>query len=271
VYKTFLSIFINDLGGSPLFLTLVAVFVFYGAACLRKVPLSLGGLTVSLLGLSIIAPGTMGLDTMVIPRPLPLLAVAALELGLAFRRRASWHALLGAACLVVAATTELGSVGLEGYRRFVAFHLCVFSAVLIGMSFDDSLARFLERLAAILLALACLYAAQGGSTKVPVAPPGVLRSYPAIVILASGVFGYLTGSRIYLGSALAGLAGWLTSIGWRTYCDLRRLVVGLNWIVSGLAFFVLGAAISLGKAGILARWIERRLGMPLQQFLGDAD
>jgi hypothetical protein len=172
---------------------------------------------------------------------------------------------------VVAATTELGSLGLDGYRRFAAFHLGIVSAVLIGMSFDDSLAKFLERLAAVLLALACLYAAEGDSTKVPVASPGAIRAYPAIVIVASAVFGYLTGSRIYLGSAFAGLAGWLTSTGWRAYCDLRRLFVGLNWIVSGLAFFVLGAAISLGKTGILARWIERRLGMPLQQFLGDAD
>lgn len=40
---------------------------------------------------------------------------------------------------------------------------------------------------------------------------------------------------------------------------LRQTVAGLDWIVVGFAFFVIAALISLGKAGLIPRWHERRL------------
>ena len=43
VYQGFLLIFMGRLGGSPLFLALLAAAVFYAFALLRRVPLALGG------------------------------------------------------------------------------------------------------------------------------------------------------------------------------------------------------------------------------------
>jgi hypothetical protein len=256
VSQGFLDLFRQGLGGSPLFLALVAVPGLYGFAAVRRVPLALGALTSSLLALSVVGPATLNLGGLVAPQPLPLLAVAFLQLGLAMRRQESWRSLIGFACLVVAITTGLGSFGLEGHRGFVAFHLTVVSAILIGAWFQDPLARFLQRAAALLLGLSSLAALSDWGILEGV-PRDLLRVYPLLVILSAALYGYLSGCRPFLAAAAVGLVGWLASVGWRSYFDLRRGVVGLDWIASGLAFFAVAAGISLIKTGLPARWWNR--------------
>jgi hypothetical protein len=256
VFRGFLDLFTQGFGGSPLFLSLIAVAGVYSYASARRVPLALGGLRFSLCALAVVGPGTLNLKGLVAPQPLPLLAVAALEIGLALRRCESWRSLIGAACLVAAITMELGRFGLEGHRGYIAFHLTVVSAIVIGAWFHDPLARFLQRAAALLLGLSSL-AALGDWAILKGAPPDLVRPYPLVVILISALYGYLSGCRPFLAAAAVGLAGWLASVGWRSYCDLRRVVVGLDWISSGLAFFAVAASISLIKAGLPVRWWDR--------------
>jgi len=51
--------------------------------------------------------------------------------------------------------------------------------------------------------------------------------------------------------------------GWRGYCRLRQVVVGLDHIALSLLLFALALLISLGKSGMLARWIAAwRRGRP---------
>ena len=68
----------------------------------------------------------------------------------------------------------------------------------------------------------------------------LLRHWPAVTI-----------ASILLGC-------WLATAGWQGYRFLRQLVLGLDYIVLSLAVFALALAISLGKAGLLARWLKMR-------------
>ncbi|WP_165229736.1 hypothetical protein [Aquisphaera insulae] len=258
VFRGFLGLFREGLGGSPLYLSLVAVTGLYGHAAVRRVPLGLAGLASSLIALSVIGPDTFDLNGLVAPRPFPLLAAAILEIGLAARRRESWRGLVGSACLIAAGAIGLDRLGLEAYRELVAFHLAVIAAILIGAWFQDRLGRFLWHLAAACLGLSCLVAIRGGPGPIDRVPADLLRAYPLLVIVACFLLGYGSRCRSFLAVALVGLTGWLASVGWRSYCDLRRIAVGLDWIASGLIFFALAAAISLLKTGLPARWVDGR-------------
>ncbi len=253
IYLGFLTAFRNGLGGSPLFLTLIAVVAVYGIAAVRRLPLAPGGLTLSLLALSVVAPGTLDLGGLVAPQPLPLLAVAALQLALALRRNESWRFLVGSICLVDSITIGVGGFGLREHQGLIAFHLGLVALMLLGVLFDDPLARILQGAGALFLALACLTAFCVGPVDYRGIPPEVVRAYPFLLSLIAVGYGYLTGCRPYLAAASVGLLGWLTVVGWQGYSGLRRVLVGLDWITGGLAFFALAAIISLGKAGVWAR------------------
>ncbi|MBA4191251.1 MAG: hypothetical protein C0467_24990 [Planctomycetaceae bacterium] len=60
------------------------------------------------------------------------------------------------------------------------------------------------------------------------------------------------GWRLIVGGLIAGI--WLSYAGWRGYRTLREEVPGLDYLAAGLALFPVAVLISLGKAGILARW-----------------
>jgi len=55
-----------------------------------------------------------------------------------------------------------------------------------------------------------------------------------------------------------GVGGWLAFVGIRGYLYVRQFVAGLDRIAWGMAFFLLATLISLAKAGVLRRWIERK-------------
>jgi hypothetical protein len=258
VFRGFLTLFTEGLGGSPLYLSLLAVAGLYGYAAARQVPMASLGLRASLLALAFVGPGTVDLTGLVSAQPLPLLALAALEIESSIRRRQSWRCVLGAACLVIASLIELGRFGLAGDRGIAAFHLGLIAAILVGSYFRDPLGRFLLSAAAAMLALACLAVTWGGPGVVAGVSPDLIRAYPVAVILVAGAYGLLAGCPPFVLAACVGLSGYLASGGWRAYCGLRRTLVGLDWIAAGLAFFAVAAIISLLKTGVLMKSVERR-------------
>jgi hypothetical protein len=58
---------------------------------------------------------------------------------------------------------------------------------------------------------------------------------------------------------LAGI-GWLSEAAWHGYESLQAIIPGLNLIAISLAFFAVAIIISLGKAGLLSKWVERWYG-----------
>jgi hypothetical protein len=270
VFRGFLHLFRETLGGTPLFFSLVGVGSLYAVAARRRIPLALAGLSGSLLCLTFIGPATLNLGGLTSPNPLSLLVLGGLQLGLAIARRESWRCLAGSVCVIAAVWWVLDQVGLERYQALVVFHLAILAAGVIGAFFPDSLGHFLQQAAAGLLAAACWVCVWDTSGKLPAVASGWRQLYPLMAITAAFAYAQLTGCRSFLLAAAACLTGWLSALGARTYADLRRLVVGLDWIVSGLVFFALAAFISLMKTGLPARW-RRRHEPSIHRPIADAE
>jgi hypothetical protein len=262
VHQDFLLLFMGRLGCSPLFLGLIATMIFYAVALARHVPEALRALTLSLLALAVVGPATQGLDGLKLaaPQPQPILALAVLQLWLGWRSRQSGRCLFGAACLVAGLTLSLGKTDSAAFQGLIALHLALAALLALGAVFDDRLGRFLRVASAVLLTLASLLAVPGDPwlSKLAFVSPEFVRVYPMILVIAATTYGFLFGSRAHLYAATLSVAGWVTLVGVRGYLHARQLVAGLDRIAWGMAFFLLATLISLAKAGLLRRWLERK-------------
>ena len=62
---------------------------------------------------------------------------------------------------------------------------------------------------------------------------------------------------------------WVARAGWWIYIAARQVVVGIDHIALSMALFALAVLISLGKAGVLTRWVPARLSRrPVLDSLG---
>jgi hypothetical protein len=186
-------------------------------------------------------------------------AVLLLEIGLVSRRPgALWAALALPIALIVLLVASHPDDPI--YRGFLA----LFTARLGS-----------DPLTATLLASAAFYA-YAALRRVPLAPEvltvclaalavvgpdtlelGELASPRPAFLLAAAVLQLILGIRgRRLWRCLVG-AALVTVASWRAYCWLRQVVAGLDHLAVSLLFFALAILISLGKAGILARWLKR--------------
>ena len=257
VYRKFLDLFTATLGGTPAFVTLLAVAAFYAVAAARRVLRAWDGLTAAALALAVVGPSTLTIDDLEAIHPAPLAVAASIQLALAVRRRDSLRALLASGGFGVAI---MSSSIVEGWSpslsAVVAFHLAIAASMTIGAAFDDPLAMVLRAVGAFFLVVAASQVALFG----PAAsiPPEVTRLYPVVVGLIAAIYGLLVSSRAYLLVAAISLSGGLALVAWRAYATLRRLVVGLDQILWGLLSFLVAAVISLAKAGAIQGWWARR-------------
>jgi hypothetical protein len=260
VYQGFLHSFEAHLGGTPLWVTLLAAAAFYGYAALRGVAPATAALTAAVTALAVVGPRTLDFDTLVSPQPAPLLAAAALQLGLGVWRRDSWHCLLGAVVLAPAAVWALAwPAELEALRLPAAFHVALAGALLVGAAFDDTLGAVLRVGGLVAVLLACLAVTFRGAEGLAEAPPWAALTYPLVMAGALAVYGALLRQRPWLVAAALALVAWAAGAGWRGYLLLRQTVVGLDHMAIGLALFGLAVLISLGKAGVFSR---RRANSP---------
>jgi hypothetical protein len=267
VYRGFLALFIDGLGSSPLYLTLIATAFFYLFAMIRQVPLASDALTASLLALSFVGPGTTTLDGLVAPQTLPLFLIAYQYGWLGLLRRNSRKTAIAALSAIAATTIWLDRSTFVVPSGLVVFHLTLIAALLIGVLFDDAFARFLRQLGAIAIGLACLVAMACDPALLTGISPEGLRAYPMILGLIAAGYGALVGGRSFFAAAAVGLGGWLVVAGWRGYFQLRQVLAGLDQIALGLVSFVLAALISLKKAGALERLAARRPGKDYRSSL----
>ena len=249
VYEGFLTRFTTLLGGTPLYLTLLASAAFYAYAALRRVAMATEALAASLAALAVVGPGTLDLGGLVSPRPMPILAVAALQLGLGLRRRESWRFLVGACCLAVGATIGLAGTGIS-HPGPISFLLTLVVVLVVGAAYDDLLGRQLRLIGASMVVLACLPAMTGrleGSGAIPAW--AVVLYPPAMAALIAG-YGLALGHRASRISAQLILAVWLVTAGWRGYLALRQVVLGLDDLALGMAAFALAVFVSVAKGGV---------------------
>jgi hypothetical protein len=77
------------------------------------------------------------------------------------------------------------------------------------------------------------------------------------------------GWRLALG-ATAGM-GWLGFVGWHGYRSLREAVPGLDFLAAGVALLPLAVLFTLGKSGVLTRWVRARLSGTPRAVVQHAD
>ncbi len=253
VYRQFQDRFIQTLGGSPAYLTLLAAVAFLVYAAARRVPAAWELLALALAGLSAIGTRTVDLRDLSTPRALPMAAAGLVLAMAAWRRRDSRRALLAAAAFVVATTRGALDLGVVAMTGPIALHLAVAALMAVGVMFDDGPGRLARRLGACGLLLMGLDAATGAPRIWPSMPAGLIAWYPLLIAAWAGAFSLVARDRMYLASAGASLAAWLGHSGLQAYGQLRKVVVGLDQIAWGMLFFLLAAAISLRKAGIWPR------------------
>jgi hypothetical protein len=252
VYQAFLSQFTARLGGTPLFLTLVASAAFYAYAWRRKVPCACGALTGVLLCMAFVGPATRNLDELTSPRPVPLLVVAGLQILLGLLGRSSWRCLLGAGCLIAAGLVAHAQGEPSPHRLPIAFHATLLTMLVLGSVFDDALGRGLRNLAAALAVLGCLAVMTGrAGTSSEALPPWLPWIYPPALCLVLAAYGRWLGHGPSLWAAGLTVCLWLIGSGWRGYCSLRHLVAGLDYIALGVASFALAWLTSLIKGGVV--------------------
>ncbi|HEV3163352.1 MAG TPA: hypothetical protein VGZ22_04885 [Isosphaeraceae bacterium] len=259
VYQHFLEMVRFDLGGSPLFLTLVAVAAFNVYAIARRVPNAAEALTAALAALVVVGPSTLGPGTLIAPRAAMLVAIGLIQFGFWLESRASWRVLVACGCWAAAAMTALGDVTiLTGQARvIIAFHAALCVVLLVGALCDDVFGRFLRHAGAVLIAYAGVSAVVDPSWVAVVLPGGMVPMYPLLLALTALGYANLIGHRPSLCTSALCLAAWMVGQAWKDYVSLRRLVTGLDEIVLGLLFFAVAALISLAKSGLLTKWLAK--------------
>jgi hypothetical protein len=253
VYRQFLGRFIETLGGTPTYLTMIAAVGFLAYAACRRVPSAPELLAIGFAGLAVVGPRTIDLSNLVAPRALPMAAAGLVLAARAWRRHDSVRALLSAACLVVAAARGAGDLGGVALTWPVALHLSVAALMAVGLLFDDRTGWMARCAAACALGLMGLDASTGTPRIWREMPAGLIAWYPLLIAAWAGGFAALARDRLYFVSAGTSLAAWPLHTGIGMYDQLRRVVVGLDQIAWGMLFFLVAGAISLRKAGLWPR------------------
>jgi hypothetical protein len=248
----------TTLGGSPLWLTLAAVTVFYAVAALRRTPAAFGWMTFAVAAFSVIGRQTCGIDTFAPPWGVPLLAAGALQLA-----KASWtprgpRFLLAALLIDAGLAIELHSTPFTAYGGAAPIHLLLAVVLLIGLAFKDDFGQLLQNVGALgLFALSVLVLVRNPQALGD-PPPWAIYAYPLVCVAVAAPLGRLARNRAFYYAAEGCAGAWLLTVGVRSYQALRARLSGLDQIVWGLAFFLVAMLISLWKAGLPQRWLRRR-------------
>ncbi len=165
-YQWFLGRFIDRLGGTPMYLTLLASVGFYAYATVRRVPLAFDALTAAVVALGFVAPQTLDLGELVPPRSLPILTAAVLQTAVGLRHRDAWRCLMGATGLAASAMIALPAIGAGSHQGPVAFHLILAAVLIVGAAFDDRLGHVL-RAAGVAMALLAALVVMSGALNHP--------------------------------------------------------------------------------------------------------
>jgi hypothetical protein len=257
IYRRFLTMYTETLGGTPLYVMLLVVIAFYIVAATRRIPGARAALLLTIATMAVIDPQTLGFNDLSSPHPWPIFEVGCVLLVLGWRSKGAWRLMLGAACVVVALMVGPDSLS-PGTRGLLGFHFGVGLVLCIGASWQGVFARTCQRLGAVSMGIAGLMGSLGDGSGMTGIPEEWIRAYPLFVASGALAYGaYVRSQTLYRISASVSLAGLISGAGWRAYGTLRPLVSGLDQIALGLAFLAVAWLISLSKAGLLQRWYRR--------------
>ncbi len=237
--------------GSPVYLTLIGLTVFYAWAWLRGVARGELGVIAMLLLAVVVGPDfaenrTWYLQGVDVHRwPLLLLGTALVTIGL--RNWSSRETFLGLALLSVVAGILISDTQLAEYQKIISYHLVLVSLFLTGAMFRDELAEWLRLIGAPLLAFsiiaAGLSAARGSIDVLPAV------GYTVALSMLGWVYGFLLNEPLYM--ALAGFQlGCHALVGciWGVYAFFQLpLKPGLRHVILAAVSFAVAVLISTLK------------------------
>ncbi|HEX7448362.1 MAG TPA: hypothetical protein VF306_12495 [Pirellulales bacterium] len=249
VYAGFLSLFVQTMHGSPLYLALVAALVFYGVAALRRAPTAVAGWWLTIACLTVIGPQTLTLRGPYHLTAWPLMLGGAALVWQAFRQRASLPAALAAAAWLGAASIDTRTADwLLGFRELLPLELAALALLAIGIAFRDERVNLIRAAAAALIVAAGVSAVTGNFAW-SIASDWLFTGLHALAWTAvAWAYGRWLRHRYYYGVAAAVSAVWLVAASVQLYLSLRPFVAGLDRLVCGLAFFLAALIISILKA-----------------------
>lgn len=242
-----------ETAASPLFLTLLALIVFYLYAWWRGVQLAEAAATGMLLLATAVGPATVEFGRPQDPYLWPVALLACLQLSTAFRRRSGARAFAAAVSVTVILTALIPPVESAAYRVLVPAHLLLLAMIGIGLLDWGRFARLLAAgTAAVLPPLAfvtvyILLKSQSAETT-------VLAYFAGVSGLASAYW-YFTGDRRFLAAGVVNAtAGCCGGIWFGSQMLIRRLGPDvMQPLLYGTACFLVGALISAHKARVFRK------------------
>jgi len=196
---------------------------------------------------------------------------------------------------VVVVLMELGLVARSRPTQVVALLAALALVPLSGVGVGDSavaadfLGRYADRLGGTPLFVALLaaggFAVVAWARKVPFAADALTLVLVGLALVGPDTLRLTDARAPHLGFFAAawavqlgvglwrreawrwGLAGgmpavWVGLEGWRVYLTARAVMAGLDQLVAGLLLLPLAVLVSLGKAGVLGRWVRSWRGLP---------
>jgi hypothetical protein len=253
----FLALFHTTLRMSPLFLVMAAVTAFYFVALLRRVPDAWLALSLALIALAFCDPNTFNPKRPADPYGLPIFAAGSGFFLRGLLQRHPVGCLLGVWCAVSALWIDLHETPFVAYRGAIPVHLLLAGLLIVGAVFREGWGRWIQNLGAAAILVLALAAAHCSFWRYGDLPYELLAFYPPIAALVAVAYGLLVKNRWYYASALGSVCGWLAGTGWSGYRHARTAIVGLNYIVLGVVFFLVAIIVSLSKMGLLRRLFSR--------------
>ncbi len=247
VYAGFLRAFELRLGGTPLFLAVLAAGGFYLYARMRRVPLAVDGLTAAVAALAVVGPDTLTASDLGGPLPFPVYVAGVLQLIVGMRRWNALRCLAGG--LAVAAAVAVAVPEAWPVRAAVGFHLGLAVLLGVGAAFEGAVGSTARTVGGLLILAASL----GVAANPPAGLPPSAALYPPVTVAVLAGYGRLLGHRPSVALAAVTLAGWFAVAGVRGYRSLRAEVAGLDYLVLGLALLPVAVLVSLYRSGALTR------------------
>ena len=267
-YHLFLRMLTSQIG-SPIWLTTIAITIFYGLAFVRRVPSAEPFFMVAALALTRLGPNTIDIMTIAPLQWWPAAVLAVIQLCIGLLRRESLRVFIASLCCLAALQIRFDQVQLESNYR-IAFD-CLFvtaSVLLTGALFRDEFA-WLLRLVGVPLLIAmtvvgCLMI-RLDEAKFPIWTIPLLM---VVSIATSSLYAAIVRMPIYHIASLTSLfVGTIFSVElMASYLIRESPWYGTRSFLTGIASFAVAFLISACKAGWLKnvyRWIRSVIGEPL--------
>ncbi len=252
--------FVNDVTssiGSPVFLAMIGLILFYGYAVLRGVRDARVGLVLTGLLTIFIGPETTDARTAAL-NEWPLLVVGPMMLGYGFLKQSSWPAFVGCSLLSIAAGVYADETLIGPYRAIMTSQLLLISVLAVGALFSDRFSHRLRLIGASLIPVTCVLVFVLAKRDSDLSH-GDLVPYAATLTVVAFAFYFVLREAGFLYAGLVNLSLATTWFGWYVVEYVRELRIpeGVRMLMWGALCFVLAVLISLLKGGLLHRLHSR--------------